>query len=277
MIATGLAGLTLLLHAVLMAGVAPALPGVLRGVPLAHWRVLVRMARKPAMVPPNASFLFPAAPPLALGAAMAAALLVPSFALGMATAGGADLVVIVGLLAASRIAPALAAHDAGAAMAHGGAGLAAARLSSEPVLLLAILATALLAGTTNLDAMALRDSFHLSNVVAGVLAGLALLAAVVEPPGPAVYSGRHLALVTAAAQLRRLVGLSVVATVALPFGLAGPGAGPDAWVVGMACWLLKLGVLAGLAGLVRRHRTVLQAAAVLASIAATILATQWRA
>jgi formate hydrogenlyase subunit 4 len=268
------AWLLLLLHASLVAAVAPTLFGLLNGHPAQPWRDLIRLSRKPTLRPPTASFIVAASPPLSLAAAAAAALLVPSFTLGMATAPTADLIVVAGLLALSRLAPTLAAYETSAAQTAAAAQYAAARLPIEPVLLLAALATLLMSGGTNIEAAALRD-IQPGLRLPGLLAGFALLAVMAaEPAPPAIFSGRAQALVTAAAHLRRVAGLSLVLAVGLPFGLAPPGAGLAAWAVGAACWALKLGLLAALATALAPHRILLPAAALLALIAAVILGAQ---
>lgn len=259
---TALAGvLTLLLHAALVLAAAPVLAGLLgrararllgrSGPPaLQPWRDLVRLARKQPVLAEDASWLFAAVPGVCVAATLAAALLVPSFALGMATAPLADLLVVAGLLALARCALALAGLDAGTAAG----GMGASRTTSiaayaEPVLLLVFLVLALLAGTTNLDATAaaLREGGQGLRLPLG-LAGLAVCVVVLaDRPGQDAlaleYSGRHLALIQYAAALRLLLWLSLIAAMFLPFGLAPAGAGPLAWIVGLLAWAGKLGGL----------------------------------
>jgi formate hydrogenlyase subunit 4 len=117
---------------------------------------------------------------------------------------------------------------------------------------------ALLTGTTNLDAIvaAMRDG------PAGLLVplGLVLLALgmvalgdcrpLADPATGPAYSGRQLALVTFAAQLRLVLWLSLLAAVFLPFGMAQAGAGPLAWTMGAVCWALKLLVLVAVLGMI---------------------------
>ncbi len=283
-----MAVLALLVHAALLAVAAPVLADFRARVaagwrgeapPPADqaWRDLVRLWRKPVVVPPGASFVFWGAPALALGSVMAAGLLVPSFASGMATAGAADAVVVVALLGLSQAAPRLAAHDAGSAWpVFAGNRAMAAWLPAGPVLMLAVLAGALLTGGTNLDVAvaAVRDGGPLVRL-AGALAGLALLAVVA--PGPAAgagpYGGRPAALLLFAAQLRSVVVLSLVGAVGLPSGMAAAGSGPDLWAVGAAVWVVKLGVLGGVPGLVPAGPAT-AAAALLLLIAAVLLGVQ---
>lgn len=283
--------LALLLHAGLGLAAAPALESLMRRAgaswrgeappPVAQpWRDLVRLWRKTASVPTGASFVLAAGPVGAAACAVAAFLLVPSFTLGMAQAAGSDLVVVVGLLAASRAALALAAHDSGwAVQAQAGASAMAARLGAAPVLLVVAMALVLLSGGTNLDAAAaaVRDGGAGAHAV-GLLAGAALLGVMAaERDVPFHLPGRLGALDQAAAQLRLVTGLALAAAVALPFGTAPAGSGALAWLAGAACWALKLGVLALLAAALRGWRLVLPAAALLALVAVAVASVQGRA
>ena len=273
-IALGL--LTLLLHAALMAAAAPVLTGLLRwmrgrllgrdGPPvLQPWRDLRRLARKQPVLPENASWLLAAAPMMSLTAVAAAALLVPSFALGMATAPAADLIVLAGLLTASRWAMALAGLESGTAAG----GLGSSRSMSvavlaEPALLLVVFALATMAGSTNLDFIAatLRDGASELRVSLGLALAAAVIVALAEtgrlPVADAAathdlamaeqatwlaFSGWHLALAEAAGSLRLLVWLSLLAVLFLPAGIAPAGAGPVGWVVGLLAWAAKIGAL----------------------------------
>lgn len=277
------------LHALLMAPAALAIDGLLRlvqawclGRPappfFQPWRDLVRLWRKPGVVPARASFVFSAAPAVSLATTAAAALLVPSFTLGMASAGAADLIVIAGLMMASRAAIALAAHDAAAPpVILAAARRLTSRLGAEPVLLLTALAAVLSTGGGNLDAMAtaLRDGAPGLRFGGGVL-GLALLGlAALEPvPAPPIFSGRPLALVVTASHIRMMTALSLAAAIGLPIGLAQAGSGAVPALLGLACWALKLALLAALAAAAGPHRLVAPAATMLAIIAILVLAVQ---
>lgn len=280
--------LLLVLHAALVAVAAPVLDGWMRqaaarwrgeaGPPWDQsWRDLVRLWRKPAMAPAGASFVFAGAPAVALGAAVVAALLVPGFSLGMATAGAADLVVVAGLLGLSRAVVALAAYDVGSTpVVFAGARVMAARVPAEPVLLLVALAALLLSGGTNVDAVAaaVRDGGP-GLRAAAVLVGVALMGLAAHEGGvPPGFGGRQQAMLMAAGQVRRVVLLALVLAVGAPFGMAGVGAGVAAWVVGVACWVLKMGVLGAVLAGLGPHRALLAAAALLALIAAVLLAVQ---
>jgi formate hydrogenlyase subunit 4 len=239
---------------------------------LQPWRDIRRLGRKEAVLAENASFLFAAAPAVVLAATAVAGLLVPSFSLGLLTAPVADLLVIFGLLALARVVLGLAAMDVGTAFG----GLGASRsltmaVFAEPALLLVCLSLALLSGTTSLEATAglLREGGLGLRVSLGLCLLAMIAVALVEngrlpTDNPSThleltmlheaalldYSARHLALLELAGALRLAVWLSLIGTLFFPVGLAEAGAGPLAWLVGLAAWGGKLVLLAaGLATL----------------------------
>jgi formate hydrogenlyase subunit 4 len=260
---------SLVLHAALMMTAAPLLAGLRvlararllgRAGPslIQPWRDLARLVRKQPVLPDTASWLFTCMPFVCLAAAVVAALLVPSFALGMPTAPLSDLVVLAGLLALARYALALAGYDTGTAVG----GMGATRITlvavwGEPSVLLIILVLASLAGSSNLDAIGAT----LSEQPQGVLwlaagAALAIVGFMLTGPGRDAaqltlvheaamldYSGRYLAMVAYAGQLGVLVWLSLLAALFIPFGMASGGAGLLAWAFGIAAWGLKVGAL----------------------------------
>ncbi|MBR0669892.1 respiratory chain complex I subunit 1 family protein [Neoroseomonas soli] len=266
-----------LLHIALILAAAPLLTGVVRWLkarmmgrrgphPLQPVRDLTKLLRKRPVLAENASAISRAAPYVAVGAAMAAAALVPSFARGMVFAPLADLILVAGLLAVGRVAMALAGMDVGTQFG----GLGAAREMSfaaiaEPALVIAALTLAILAGTTNLDAIA--GAFREGGLGLRVSLGLALVAllavavaenARIPVDNPATHleltmvheamileaSGRHLALWDYAAMLRLTLWLALLAAVFLPFGQAPSGSAPHVWVVGLLAWVVKMGGLA---------------------------------
>jgi len=275
---TSLAGLVaLLLHAGLMAAVAPLLVGLVRWTKarllgrvgasiLQPWRDLRRLVRKQPVVAEGASWVFTTAPIVSLAAIAAAALLVPSFTLGMATAPAADLIVLAGLFAASRCTLALAGMDIGTAL--GGIGASRSMtfaVFAEPAFLLVVFTLALLASTTNLDMIAglLREgALGLRVSLALVLISAAMVALVetgrLPADNPAThleltmvhealvleYSGWHLALIEMASALKLLVWLSLLAVVFVPVGIASSSGGLVAWAIGLLAWGVKIGVMA---------------------------------
>jgi formate hydrogenlyase subunit 4 len=263
-----------ILHLILMLALAPVLVGCVRwlkarllgrvGPPVMQpWRDLLRLSRKQPVIAENASYVFTMAPTVGFAALLVAAALVPGFALGMASAPAADLLVIAGLLTVSRFVTALAAMDIGT----GFGGIGASRemtfaVFAEPAMLLVTFTMALLVGTTNLDviAMALRDGAFGLRVSLG-LAFVAILAVAIVENGripsdnPAThlevtmvheamvleYSGRHLALIEYGAALRLLVWLSLISVIFAPMTAATTLAW---WLPGILLWLAKVGVLA---------------------------------
>jgi formate hydrogenlyase subunit 4 len=262
-----------IVHVAMLLVAAPLLVGLIRrakarlvgraGPPILQpYRDLLRLARKQPVLAENASVLFRAAPLASFAATAAAAALVPSFALGMATAPIADLLVIAGLLTIARVAIALAAMDVGTAFG----GIGASREMSfaafaEPALLLVFLTLMLLAGSTNLNLIAglLRDGSLGLRVSLGLALASMLAVAVAENgripvDNPAShlelgmvheamlleYSGSDLALIEATAALRLLLWFSLIAAIFIPFGIAPDGAGPLAWAVGLAAWAAKM-------------------------------------
>lgn len=265
------------LHIALILAAAPLLTGVVRWLkarmmgrrgphPLQPVRDLLKLLRKRPVLADNASAVSRAAPYVAAGAAVAAAALVPSFARGMVFAPLADLILVAGLLALGRVAMALAGMDVGTSFG----GLGASRemtfaALAEPALVVAALTLAILAGTTNLDAIA--AGFREGGLGLRVSLGLALVAllavavaenARIPVDNPATHleltmvheamileaSGRHLALWDYAAMLRLTLWLALLAAVFMPLGQAPAGAAPHLWVVGLAAWLVKMGGLA---------------------------------
>jgi formate hydrogenlyase subunit 4 len=58
------------------------------------------------------------------------------------------------------------------------------------------------------------------------------------------YSGRHLAMIEAAAALKLVLYFSLVACLFFPFGMATGDRGGGAFALGLAAYLAKIGVLA---------------------------------
>jgi formate hydrogenlyase subunit 4 len=275
---SALAGvLVLLLHVALMLVAAPIVLGLARrlkarmtgriGPPIVQPLLdLSRLIRKQPVVADGTSWVFRAAPLASLAATLAAASLVPRFALGMATAPFADLVTIAGLLALSRVSVALAAMDTGTAFG----GIGASRemmfsVFSEPAFFLVVFTLALLAGTTNLDTVStlinsgnfgLRISLALALVAALVVALVECGRIPVDNPASHLevtmvheamvleYSGRYLAMIELAAALRLLIWFSLIVVIFVPFGIAprdedGASLAPWLWAVGIAAWIAK--------------------------------------
>lgn len=269
--------LTQAIHAVLLLALAPLLVGVVRWLkarllgrrgasPLQPWRDLRKLLLKRPVVAESASVITVAAPYVAVAATVVAALLVPSFTRGMATAPVADLLVLAGCLTLARGALALAGMDAGTAFGGLGASreMAFAALA-EPALLLVALCCAILAGSSNLDAIAGAFAEGLLGIRISLALALAALAAVavaengrIPVDNPATHleltmvheamlleaSGRHLALWEYQSALSLTLWLSLLAAIFAPFGMAPAGAGPLGWILGLVAFAAKMGALA---------------------------------
>jgi formate hydrogenlyase subunit 4 len=136
---------------------------------------------------------------------------------------------------------------------------------AEPAMLLIAFTVALVAGTTQLSTVAtvlstgdvgLRVSLGLG-LFAFMLVAIAENARIpIDNPATHLeltmvheamvleYSGRHLAMIEAAAALKLVLYFSLIACLFVPMGIAGPGAGVAAYAVGIAAYLFKLLVLA---------------------------------
>jgi formate hydrogenlyase subunit 4 len=180
----------------------------------------------------------------------------------------ADLIAIVALLATGRFALALAGMDVGTAF--GGIGSSREMMIAslaEPAMLLVVFSVALIAGTTQLSSIA--TTFATASVGLRVSLGLAMFAFVfvaiaenarIPIDNPAThleltmvheamvleYSGRHLAMIEAAAALKLVLYFSLLACLFLPFGMATTDKGWAALGIGVASYLLKIFVMAAL-------------------------------
>jgi formate hydrogenlyase subunit 4 len=262
---------------VLVVAVAPAILGITRKVKarllrrigppvLQPYRDLWKLMHKEAVLAYNASWIYRTAPYLIFAATWVAAALVPSYATGLLFSWSADLIAIVALLGTARFTLALAGMDVGTAF--GGLGSSREMMIAslaEPAMLLIVFTVALVAGTTQLSTIA--NLFATGAVGLRVSLGLALFAFVlvaiaenarIPIDNPAThleltmvheamvleYSGRHLAMIEAAAALKLVLYFSIIACLFAPIAIAGPGAGVVGYMVGIVTYLVKLLVLA---------------------------------
>ena len=263
----------------LVLAVAPLLLGITRkvrarllrriGPPLVQpYRDIWKLMHKEAVLAHNASWLYRVAPYLIFAAIWVGVALIPTFATGLVLSSAADLIAIVALLGTARFALALAGMDVGTAF--GGIGSSREMLIAslaEPAMLLVVFTVALVAGTTQLSAIA----SHMIGAPVGlrVSLGLALFAFVfiavaengrIPIDNPAThleltmvheamvleYSGRHLAMIEAAAALKLTLYFSLLVCLFVPFGMATTDRGAGALALGLAAYLAKLLVLAAL-------------------------------
>ncbi len=258
---------------VLVLAAAPLLTGVTRkirarllrrrGPPLLQpYRDLLKLIRKEVVAAENASWLFLAAPYVIFAATWVAAALVPTFATGLPLGAAADLIVIVALLGTARFMLALAGLDVGTSF--GGIGASREMMFAtlaEPAMLMAVFTLSLFAGSTELSSISasmLAPHAGLNLSLALALVALVIVAigenARIPVDNPAThleltmvheamileYSGRHLAVIEAAAAVKLLLYLSLIACVFTPWGTATADAGALAWLIGLGAWGAKL-------------------------------------
>lgn len=228
------------------------------------YRDLRKLFAREVVVAHTASPVFRAAPYVVFLATVLAVAVVPLVALNLPTAAIADAIVLVGLLGLARFFLALAGMDVGTTF--GGMGASREMLVSslaEPALLLAVFTVAMTAHTTNLASMAaftasppflLRPSF-LFALGALVMVGVAETGRIpVDNPATHLeltmihegmlleYSGRHLALMEWAAQLKLILFGVLTANIFFPWGIARSIAAPEL-ALALGAITLKLGLL----------------------------------
>jgi formate hydrogenlyase subunit 4 len=262
-------------QALLYVALAPLLAGWIRKVKaslqnrrgpsvLQPYRDLRKLFAKEARMAHTASLVFRAAPYVVFIATWLAAAAIPLVTTKLPTAAMADVIVIVGLLALARFFLALAGMDVGTAF--GGMGASREMFVSalaEPAMLMAVFTLAMTAHSTNLasvvDYQLLGDNILRPSYMFA-LAGLVLVAVAetgrIPVDNPAThleltmiheamileYSGRHLAIMEWAAQLKLLLYGVLLANVFFPWGIA-EGTDPAALGMGLAVVVGKLAVL----------------------------------
>lgn len=270
--------LVALMHIALFVAAAPLLAGWLKWVkcilqnrrPPALWqpyRDLRKLFRKEAVVAESASVLFRVAPYVVFAATLAAASLVPLISVFVPTAAVGDAIVLVGFLALARFFLALAGMDVGTAF--GGMGASREMTLSalaEPAMLMAIFTLSLTAQSTNLSYAidhVIAQGFVLRPSFLFALLGLMLVAVAetgrIPVDNPAThleltmvheamileYSGRHLALMEWAAQLKLMVFGALIVNLFFPWGMAQSLA-PLALLTSLAALAAELALLGAL-------------------------------
>ncbi len=259
----------------LVLALAPLLIGLVRkikarlllrqGPPLIQpYRDLLRLMRKEVVLATSASWLFRVAPYLIFAATWVAASLVPTFRTGLMFSWSADLIAIIALLGCARFFLALAGLDVGTSFGGIGSSREVMIASlAEPAMLMIVFTLALVAGSTQLSTM--TEYLVSSEVGLRVSLGLALIALImvaiaenarIPIDNPAThleltmvheamvleYSGRHLAVIDLAAELKLLLYISLIACLFAPWGIAGEGAGLLALAIGVASYVAKLAI-----------------------------------
>jgi formate hydrogenlyase subunit 4 len=269
-----------LLQVILVAGGAPLLVGALRTMKarlvgrrgprlLQPYADLAKLLRKDAVVSTTTSWIFRVTPYVLIATMLVAALIVPLL-LARPVLDFAGLVLLMYLFVLATFFLALAGLDAGSAFGGMGASreVAVAALA-EPTVMIAILALALRAETTNLGGIVerfARDPLLAANpghLLAFAALFLVMLAETGRLPvdNPAThleltmiheamvleYSGHYLALVEWASAMKLFLFMALLANLFFPWGMPASAA-LGAIGLGLVVFVAKLAVLsAGLA------------------------------
>lgn len=237
---------------------------------LQPYRDLRRLFDKEIILAHTASPIFRIAPYIVFGTTVLAASVVPLLLVNLPMAAMADAIVLVGLFALGRFFLALAGLDVGTSFGGMGSSreMTVAALA-EPAMLLVIFTLAMVASSTNLSTVihgvlaqeiALRPSL-LFALLALIMVGIAETGRIpVDNPATHLeltmiheamileYTGRQLALMEWAAQLKLMIYAVLVSNLFFPWGIAQSAATvPLATAVAaIAVKLAVLGILLAL-------------------------------
>lgn len=209
---------------------------------LQPYRDLWKLTHKQPVVAEQASWLFIITPYVIFSAMILAASTVPLIAVDLPTSASADVIVLVGFFALARFFQALAGLDIGTAF--GGMGSSREMTISslaEPAMLMAVFTLTMAASTTNLSfaigfvldqGIVLRPSFVFA-LFALILIAIAETGRIpVDNPATHLeltmiheamileYSGRHLALIEWASQVKLMLYGVLIANIFFPWGIA---------------------------------------------------------
>ncbi len=227
---------------------------------------LAKLLRKEVIIPSTSSWIFRITPYVVLSSMLLIALLVPTIFAPVPFHWTGDIITIIYLFAAARFFLALGGLDAGSAFG----GLGSSREMSiasiiEPAMMLAVFTTAVTAGSTDLSIIVNRLSTTPASIIQPshvlAFAGLFIVTIAengrlpVDNPGTHLeltmiheamileYSGRYLAFLELASQMKLLIFLSLLANMFAPVGMAADAA-PVSLIVGVTVFILKVAVLA---------------------------------
>jgi formate hydrogenlyase subunit 4 len=233
------------------------------------YRNVRKLFGKQVLLAHTASPVFRIAPYIVCGTAVLAASVIPLLTVQLPIAAMADAIVLVGLFALGRFFLALAGLDVGTSFGGMGSSreMTVASLA-EPAMLMVVFTLAMVATSTNLstvvshtlnEPLALRPSM-LFALLALLLVGIAETGRIpVDNPATHLeltmiheamileYTGRHLALMELAGQIKLMIYAVLVTNLFFPWGIAQTLA-PQALLISLLVLLLKLALLgAGLA------------------------------
>ncbi len=227
---------------------------------------LTKLLRKEVVVSPVSSWLFRVTPYLLFSSTLIIALLVPMVVTPVPLHWIGDIITVVYLFALGRFFVALVGLDTGSAFG----GLGSSREMSiasiiEPAMMLAIFTLAVTAGSTNLSVIVEKLSSSPASMMnpAHLLAFSGLFIVTIAETGRVPvdnpdthleltmiheamileYSGRYLALIEWASQMKLVIFLALLSNMFFPIGMATTWS-PGALVVGGIAFFSKVVVLA---------------------------------
>jgi formate hydrogenlyase subunit 4 len=233
-----------IIQAVVLVLLSPLLGGLIRKIKntlrmrrgagvLQPYYNLVKLFSKEEVVSETASWIFTAAPIVMFSSVFTALLIVPSISQGWPMGLLGDFICVIFLLGLGRFFLALAALDTGSAFG----GMGASRemfLSSfaEPAAMVAIFAASLKTGSTSFASQGAAAGPLLSTIIAGAALFLVSLAetsrlpidnqethlelTMVHEAMALEYSGRSLAILELAGQMKQILFFSLVSGIILP-------------------------------------------------------------
>lgn len=236
-----------LLQALLCVILAPLMAGISRQIKarmqsrrgpgiLQEYRDLIKLFSRQDISPINAGFIFRAMPFILIGSMLTLAIVLPIITVGLPLGAIADIIEIIYIFAIFRFFLSLSGLDSGSPFA----GMGASRelmlgILVEPILMLALIVVAIIAGTTNITQINLffAHQWGGSTPIAAVMAMLACAFAVfIEmgkipfdyaeaeqelQEGPLTeYSGVSLALVKIGLSLKQIVVVSLFLAIFVP-------------------------------------------------------------
>jgi len=269
-----------LAQAALMVLAAPLLTGIIqkckarlqnrRGLSLLQpYQDLRKLFSKEVLLAENASWIFRTAPYVIFTATGLAASVVPTILVNFPSAFIADVIAMAALLALARFWQALAGMDIGTAF--GGMGASREMTFSalaEPAILMSVFVMSLGAQSTNLSTM-VEHALHLNHLLPSVAFALAALLMVTVAENGRIpidnptthleltmiheamileYSGRYLALIEWASQIKLLLFASLIISLFFPWGIA-ESPKITSVLIALLAWSGKAALLAALLAL----------------------------
>jgi formate hydrogenlyase subunit 4 len=231
---------------------------------LQPWRDIRKLFIKEVVLAEQASWLFRSAPYIVFTATIMAASVVPALLVDTPLSMTADVIALVALLALARFFLALAAMDIGTAFGGMGASreMTFAALA-EPAMLMSVFVLSIGAQSTNLTTMimhTLNTPITVQPSIAFAMAAMVMIAVAengripIDNPTTHLeltmiheamlleYSGRHLALMEWAAQIKLLLFATLLVDLFFPWGIAIE-ADVAGILLAVLMWLSKLLVL----------------------------------